>query len=237
MKTILAATFAICTLAAAAQDTTRSAPVTTKPEKKKVVYQEAGFNMVTLLRQLDLLEISNEQLPYVVIYNLYFKNIVGVRLGGGVFSQSDQSETEGSVTPVIVNAEDINLRAGISYNFASHKVVTFNLFGDFVTSRSKLETISTTTFQTFPDPIITRTTKIAEHGTGYGYQAGFGLKVDIYKNLSLYTEMPFTWFLNRIDNESLEVDDGGKYSQTISRRYVSTYFVTLPTSVYLVLRF
>jgi hypothetical protein len=204
----------------------------------KVLQHEIGFNTVLLVKQM----ISNNpsstlpQLPYAIFYNLYYKDLVGIRLGLGYQNSHQETEIEGQQTPRETNQSNLNLRAGASYNFVSTKRLTFNVFADYVMERVSLKTSNTSTMQSFPNPISNLTVENTETTYGKGGQVGVGVKYNLFKNLSIYAEVPFT-FIARTAKSELSIEEDGITEITSSSGKSSFTSITLPTTVYLVLRF
>jgi hypothetical protein len=207
-------------------------------DSAKVLQHEIGFNTVSLIKQM----ISNNpssalpQLPYDIFYNLYYKDLVGIRLGLGYQNSHQETDIEGQQTPRNTDQSSLNLRAGASYNFVRTKRLTFNVFADYVMERQSLKTSNTSTIQSFPNPIANFTVENTETTTGNGGQLGVGVKYNLFKNLSLYAEVPFT-FIARATKSELSVTDDGLREVTSTSGKSSFTSVTLPTTVYLVLRF
>lgn len=216
------------------------APITVPEEQKatkKLLNHEIGFNTVTLLSQLSFFEPSQNQQLYTVFYNIYYKDLIGLRLGGGMFSNSNQSEPRGEILPTINNNSGLNLRAGVSYNFISHKRFTFNVFGDYLYGNQFSESRTTSTLQTHPDPFLIVTNRQVSETYSHGLQAGIGIKVQLHKILCLYAELPVGYLLTKTDLENVRSDNGGGYDSNKVINWQSNTRITLPSTVYLVLRF
>ena len=205
---------------------------------QKVLTHEIGFNTVSLIKQL----ISNNpsstlaQLPYDVFYNLYYKNKIGARVGLGINTSHSQSDIEGQQTPRTTNRNTINLRVGASYNFVRSRRLTLNCFADFVSENISLKTANTTTAQSFPDPIQNITVTTNDVTKGVGAQVGVGVKYNFTRHLSIYAEVPFTFISEKITS-TVNVNDTGTSTQTITTTKNFNTQIILPTTVYLVLRF
>lgn len=226
MRRFVLVLFSLVTLSVNSQDST------------KIITQEVGFNTVLLVKQL----VSNNptsvlpQLPYAVFYNIYFKDLVGARIGFGYSKFYSETDIEGQPTPRTLDQINMNLRVGASYNFVRSRRITCNVFADYVTSKSSVESANTSTIQSFPNPIETLTVKSLDETLGKGAQVGVGVKYNLYKNLSIYTEIPFTYLSQKIRSELLIINSGVGDLTTSSSKATTTNF-TLPTTVYLVLRF
>ena len=218
--------FTVTTTCATAQDSTQ------------IINHELGFNTVLLIKQV----ISNNPsaslatLPYAVFYNIYFKDLVGIRLGLGYNSSHLETEIEGQPTPRVTDRAELNLRAGLSYNFVHTKRLAFNVFADYVRENTSLKSSNTSTVQSFPNPISSLTVKSTDITRGTGAQLGFGVKYNLIKNLSLYAEVPFTLITRNTSSELRVITDGFSNITSTSLKN-TTRTITLPTTVYLVLRF
>ena len=207
-------------------------------DSTKIVTQEIGFNTVSLVKQL----ISNNpsstlpQLPYDLFYNVYYEDLIGLRLGAGIINQYIETSVTGQIVPRTTDNKSLNLRIGLSYNFLKTKRLAFNVFGDFLIEKGSSETAFTSTITSFPNPVITQTTKITEKLNGSGGQIGVGVKYNILKNLSIYAEVPFV-FLTEKSSSSVFVNRSGLVSLTDDSSKTTTSRIILPTTIYLVLRF
>lgn len=205
----------------------------------KLLNHEIGFNTVGLVKQMISNNPSSQlsQLPYLVFYNLYYEDLVGARVGLGVLNQKTESTSDNQSFPRTTTNNSLNLRLGASYNFVKYKRLTLNVFGDFLFEKFKSETVATLTLQTFPNPVQTITQSSSNLTNGVGAQVGVGVKFNIYKHLSLYAEVPFSYIIE--DNKS-STSTSSPGSSTISNTNKQTNkltSITLPTTVYLVLRF
>jgi hypothetical protein len=204
----------------------------------KLVHHEIGFNTVSLVKQV----ISNNptsalpQLPYDFFYNAYYKDKFGIRLGAGLSTSYTETEIQNQPYPRITNKFTINTRGGLSYNFIHNKRITLNVFADYVRSDTKDETIATTTVQTFPNPTQRITTETSDKSTAEGAQAGVGIKFNIYKHLSLYTEAPLS-YTTKVSKSTVNINDTGTNSWSVSTVRTSGLLFYIPTTIYLVLRF
>jgi hypothetical protein len=206
--------------------------------KTRLFNHEIGFNSVSLLRQLVFFNPGTaEQLPFDLFYNLYFKDKYGLRFGAGILSNYTETEIEGQNSPRTTISDHKNFRAGFSMNFAKYGRVTLNAFADFVIRNEEVSTAVTSTMQTFPNPITTQTVKSSLLTSGAGGQAGVGVKFNIYRQLSLYAEVPISIMVVTTTQEDLIQETGvpDESSKTISR--TSGTKIALPTTIYLVLRF
>ena len=206
-------------------------------DSTRTITHEVGFNIGTLLSQVKIFTVSPVQSPYLLFYNIYYKNLVGVRIGGGVFTSAFETEIEGQNNPRYTSSSNFNLRAGVSYNFVSYKRLTGNVFGDYVYERGRMETSTTTTMQVFPDPRITQTVKSSNNIDGTGFQFGLGIKFNIYKNLFLYTEVPVTYLSEKIVSEDSIKETGEAELVTNTTTYQSGTRIALPNTIYFILRF
>ena len=205
----------------------------------KVINQEIGFNTVLLIKQLISNNPSNtlDQLPYSVFYNLYYKDKIGLRVGLGLSNSKDQTTIDGQNTPRTTKSNELDLRTGISYNFIKHNRITLNTFVDALILQSKTETVNTRTTQTFPNPVEKITTTSTDKTTGSGFQVGVGVKFNIYKHLSIYAEVPLS-FMATTTTSSVNISEAGQPSEITKTTSTNSYSkITLPTTLYLVLRF
>jgi len=217
-------------LCANAQDTT------------KMFNNEIGVNAVGLVKQL----ISNNpaqtlgQLPYTVFYNLYYKNLVGLRVGFGGNHAKSSTKIDGQPLPRESSQTELNYRLGVSYNFLSQQRITCNAFADVVGGSRKLSSANTNTSQSFPGPVFTSTTIKTETSTSaIGGQIGLGLKYKVYKNLSVYTEMPAV-FVKQSDKSLIETTIQNTTATTTkseSSGSGNSFQIIVPVTVYFVLTF
>jgi opacity protein-like surface antigen len=229
-KIILLSLFA--TLTANAQDSLVA--------KKRTPFlnHEIGFNTIYLIKQV----ISNNpsatlpQLPYSLFYNIYYKNIVGVRLGVGATNTTTKTAISGQVDAKTNTNKSYDLRAGLSYNFIKQNRLTANVFADFIVNQTNVKNSNTTTAQVFPNPQTTLTVNSTDVTKGQGAQAGIGVKYKLLKNLSLYAEVPISYITTKTTAE-LSVDESGVTDKTTSTSSGNNLQITLPTTVYLVLTF
>lgn len=225
-KLYTAGVFLLILLTSRAQDSTR------------LFNHEIGFNTVSLIKQA----ISNAPtntlttLPYDFFYNLYYKNKVGIRAGIGVKVTNTETQIDGQKYPRITKKKDIDYRVGLSWNFASYKRVTFNAYVDYVSADHTTETSNTSTVQTFPNPIQRITTETTDFTRAQGGEVGVGLKYNIYRNLSLYVEMPMVytqqWTASRVT-----INDSGDEESSTNTSWTSSTQLIVPTTIYMVLRF
>ena len=207
-------------------------------DSTKMITHEIGVNTVRILSQFSFLK-SGEvpQLPYDVFYNIYFKKTYGIRLGAGSTSSYNEIGVDKQQFPRTNKSNNLDLRAGISYNFSANSIITLNGFSDFIYERINQESVSSSTVQTFPNPVITRYEKTSNVITGLGFRVGVGVNCKIYKQLSLYFEVPFTFIRQKSNNNSLIKETGSDNLEVkTSSRYFNSFF-TLPATVYLVLKF
>ena len=219
--------FILSTFTVSAQDTT------------KALHHEIGFNTVSLIKQLISNNPSNtlSQLPYDIFYNLYFNEKVGLRLGLGILNVNSSIEIEGQKEPRKNNQLGLNLRFGVSNNFVKQNRLTLNAFGDVLYGNFSLKTINTSTSQSFPNPVVSTKITSSEVVTGVGAQIGVGVKYTLYKNLSVYAEVPFG-FMTETSTSKLTVEEtGSPADNTTTKSNSSSLRITIPTTVYLVLRF
>ncbi len=226
MKKILALLCFVVSLTASAQDSTA------------VWNHEIGFNTVSLIKQV----ISNnpsatlEQLPYDVFYNLYSKDKIGFRLGLGLVNRHESVDITGQMDPRTTDQLNLNIRAGVSYNFVKSGHITLNGFADFVTERFKRETANTFTSQSIQSPIENNKLVTTDRTTGYGAQVGVGVKYNIYKHLSIYAEVPMV-FLSESVTSDVTLTNSSGINNTYSSSDKSSTRIIIPTTIYLVLRF
>jgi len=206
--------------------------------KVKLLNHEIGFNTVSLIKQL----VSNNpsstlpQLPYAVVYNLYYKNSVGIRVGVGLTTGNTETYISGQTDRRVTKSNSQDVRLGISYNFIKSRRFTANVFGDYIYTHNNLYSTNTSTTQTFPNPISTLTVESNDNTVGNGGEVGVGLKYTIIKHLSIYAEVPLV-FLARQTSSTTSINDSGNLSLTISSVKNSSSQIILPTTIYLVLTF
>jgi hypothetical protein len=207
-------------------------------DSTKVIKHEIGFNTVLLVKQL----ISNnptatlDQLPYSVFYNMYFNNTIGIRVGLGLSNAKYKTTIEGQVEPRETKQQDLNVRGGITYNFIKHQKLTLNAFVDGIYNNSSYKTVNTQTINSFPQTINVTTTS-SDKMVGTGGQIGVGVKYDLLKYLSLYIEVPISFVASTVTSE-VETTRSNATSQKNSNKDVITRtYITLPSTLYLVLRF
>jgi len=208
-------------------------------DSTSVLSHEIGFNTVRILSQIAQINTNNvNQLPYDVFYNLYYKDKVGLRLGAGILTSYTEDGINKQEFPVTTTSNHVNLRIGVSYNYASYKWVTLNGFVDYIYAGSKMESASSTTTQVFPDPIVTAYNKTSTTIRGAGFQIGTGVKFNINKRIALYAELPFVFIREKIKVDNIYKETGVEKdvtTRTDSRRFGSTFI--LPATIYFVLRF
>jgi hypothetical protein len=222
-----------------AQDTSRvnnqSAPSTASV---RPVNHEIGFNMVSLLAQVAMFTPQNvPQMPFDVFYNLYIKDIVGFRIGAGFNNRSFSEEPHDAIEKNDSSIINSSYRYGISVNFVHHKRFTFNAFFDFVTSNGSSESMRTTTTNVFPDPFIRERTENKFTITGRGIHFGVGLKLNVHKHISFYTEIPFMFMWQNVGFDQTIKETGLDDSIRHSSSSVFTRQNILPATVYIVMRF
>jgi hypothetical protein len=65
---------------------------------------------------------------------------------------------------------------------------------------------------------------------------GVGLKFNVYKNLSLYAEMPLTYTQQRTGT-SVVINESGDIDSSTNTTWTNNTQFFIPTTIYLVLRF
>lgn len=207
-------------------------------DSTKIFQHEIGVNVVGLIKQTisNTPTVTIPQLPYTVFYTLTYKEIAGLRLGAGYFSEYTEVEIPGQQLPRVTDEKQFDLRIGLTYNIVRSKRFQVNFFADYIRENYSTKTINTVTVQVFPNPKQTITTEIAEETKGEGFQAGVGVAWHLHKYISLYTETPFT-YVARVFNSYVIIDDSGDVSRSnsTSRSYTGKIFP--PATIYLVLRF
>jgi hypothetical protein len=205
----------------------------------KAINHELGFNAVSLVKQLISNSPNNTiaQLPYTFFYNLYFKDMVGIRTGFGISALKNETDIEGQDEPRTSTSSAFNVRVGVSYNFVKQNRITFNAFFDNIIESVNAKTANTFTSQTFPNPIEKTTTTSTDKTTGFGGQIGVGVKYNIYKRLSIYTEIPLSFITRSIASEVLIEETGSPDDKTTTKITDQSLKVTVPATIYLVLRF
>ena len=212
-------------LSSGAQDTTR------------LINHEVGFNALSLLQQVRIFTVTPGQLPYDIFYNIYYRDLVGIRLGLGILNGETLTQVEGQKTPRSTTSKKQNMRAGVSYNVLRTKRFAVNIFADGFLQENSITSSNTFTTQVFPDPVVTRTVQATDESFGGGVQGGFGLKFNMAKHLSLYTEVPiiYTSESHLIEDFIAETGEPEIKSKTLTQS--SGTRIALPVTVYLVLRF
>jgi hypothetical protein len=206
--------------------------------KTKLLHHEAGLNVVTLVKQM----VSNGSaasltlLPYDFFYNLYYKDMVGIRLGAGASSTKSETSIEGQALPKLNYSNYYMIRTGVSYNFLATKRLAFNAFADYVIGNTTLYFANTATAQTFPNPTQTITTEATDVTATRGGQVGVGVKFNFTKNISVYTEMPYAFLSDRYSSE-IKITDTGDLTVTNTNTNTFRTKLYVPTTIYLVLRF
>lgn len=206
--------------------------------KVKMVNHEIGFNTVALVKQL----VSNNpsstlpQLPYALFYNLYYKNSVGLRVGFGLTSSRTETKITGQAENRITTNSSQDYRLGFSYNFIKTRRLTANVFGDYIYSKNLISSSNTSTVQVFPDPVSTLKVESLDKTVGNGSEVGVGLKYNILKHLSVYTEVPVVFLAKKTRSET-KINDSGVIDKTSTSVSINTLQVILPTTIYLVLTF
>jgi len=188
-----------------------------------------------MLGQVNLFVPAEDQLPYAFLYNCYYKR-VGIRTGLGLNSSETQTEIEGQALPRVTNVKNTHWRLGLTYQLVNYKRVSVNGFVDYIYQKEGLESSTTTTIQTFPNPVTTRTVKSVDMSNGKGLQGGFGVMLHFNKHLSLYTEAPLTWLVEDRRVEDLVRESGEDDISTSSHTYTSGIKIALPVTIYLVFR-
>jgi hypothetical protein len=206
--------------------------------KAKWINQEIGFNTVSLLRQIvsNTPASSLNQLPYDFFYNFYVKDLVGIRLGGGITSSYTKTYIEGQPYPRLNSDMKQMFRAGLNYNFTGHKRVTLNFFADYVFGETSLYSANISTIQTFPNPIQTLTTEAEDKTEITGGQVGVGVRYSFHKKLGIYIEVPYAVTKERLSSR-LSVTESGETSSSYDFSVLYAQRIYLPTTIYLILRF
>jgi hypothetical protein len=208
-------------------------------DSTKALTHEIGFNTVALVKQL----ISNNptstlaQSPYTIFYNLYVKDKSGIRLGLGFNNFSTQTKIEGEAAPRKSTQNSFNFRAGFTNNFIKQNRITLNAFADVLYGQSKLESVNTSTMQSFPTGTITTTSTSSDKTSSVGGQVGVGIKYNLYKHLSIYAEVPVTFLSGTTTSDVLVVETQQPTQKTTSKSASTSISILVPTTIYLVLRF
>lgn len=206
--------------------------------KVKKFSHDIGFNTVLLVKQL----ISNNptstlaQLPYSLFYNLYYKDKIGFRVGLGLSTLHTETAIEGQVDKRLSTNMSTNFRLGVSYNIVKTKRLTCMGYADFITSSSNMTSTNTSTVQSFPNPVISIKTESIDKSSGVGAEVGVGLKFNILKHLSIYTEVPLVFNSNNVASQ-VTITQSGIADKTKSTVYQNSFQIILPTTLYLVLTF
>ena len=206
--------------------------------KVKKFSHDIGFNTVLLVKQLSSNNPSSTlaQLPYSIFYNLYYKDKIGFRLGVGLSTLHTETAIEGQTNNRVSNNSSTNFRLGASYNIVKTKRLTCMGYLDVITSSTKLTATNTTTVQTFPNPIENLKTESIDKTQGFGGEVGVGLKFQLLKHLSIYTEVPLV-FQAKNTASQVTITNGGVIDKTKSTAYENSFQIILPTTLYLVLTF
>ncbi|MBY0375122.1 MAG: hypothetical protein K2Q23_14085 [Bryobacteraceae bacterium] len=207
-------------------------------DSTKILSHEVGFNTVSLIKLV--LSNSNlnssQQLPYLLFYNIAYKNMFGIRTGFGV----NNSTVESSVSGQVDNRESIinnfNMRIGGFYVPVNTKKITANLFADFIYGKTKAQTLTTTTVQSFPNPLSTTKTDINDVTKQFGAEVGVGVKFNFYKNLSLYTEVPVV-FSKSTATSIVNITQDGISDKTTTNSSLKNINIIVPATLYLILNF
>lgn len=206
--------------------------------KVKLLNHEIGFNTISLIKQM----VSNNpastlpQLPYAMFYNLYYKNLVGLRFGLGLTSNTIETKVSGQSGNKVTKNTSQDFRLGLSYNFIRTKRFVANVFGDYVYNKNVISSTNTSTVQAFPDPITTITVESMDKTLGNGAQAGMGLKYNIFKHLCVYTELPLV-FLSKQTTSETSINESGVIDKTTTKIHNNNFQIILPTTLYVVLTF
>jgi hypothetical protein len=116
------------------------------------------------------------------------------------------------------------------------KRLTFNCFVDYAFGKNNEYTSSTSTVQTFPNPVETTITETSDETKTWLVQAGIGIKYNITKHLSVYTEVPYALISDKTTS-GVNITDDGTLTTSNSTSSSLRSKIYLPTTVYLVLRF
>lgn len=207
-------------------------------DTNRVIKHEIGFNTVLLVKQL----ISNnptaslDQLPYTVFYNMYFNHTFGIRLGLGISNTKFKTTIEGQPEPRETKQQDLNFRGGLTYNFVTNQRLTLNTFVDGIFNNASYKTVNTQTLSSFPQIITIKSTS-SDKIIGFGGQIGVGVKYNLLKYLSLYLEVPLSFVSSTAKSEVETTRTNSPSEKDSSKDVITTTYITLPTTLYLVLRF
>lgn len=207
-------------------------------DSTKTITHELGFNTMTVLRQVTVFDLTNtNQLPWAVIYNGWYKNKYGVRAGAGIFNSYSESSTSTQTVPASTTQRQIDFRLGFNYNYCTTGRVTLNGYVDYTFSNFYYQTVSSLTVQSFPNPIVTRYSMNESKSLSNGLAIGMGVKVKLYKQLSLYAELPLMMTLTKSHSESLVSETGATDVKSFSDSKGWNSNILLPATVYLTFRF
>lgn len=208
-------------------------------DSTKKFNHEIGINAVLLIKQIisDNPNSTLNQLPYTLFYNLYYKDKGGIRLGFGGSSSKSKTDIDGQNLPRESFQGSFNARVGVSYNFVHYKRLTLNAFVDGIYSSSYVSSTNTQTLTTGTPTVITLTSETSDKTIGNGAQAGIGVKFDLYRHISLYTEIPLGMLSENTTSDVKTSRTGFPSQSTTSRSKSSSRFIIIPATVYLVLRF
>ncbi len=208
-------------------------------DTNKVIRHEVGFNTVSLIKQLISNNPSNtlEQLPYDIYYNFYFNSKSALRIGLGVQNTNTSTEIEGQTEPRTTGEVAFNLRMGLGKDIVSYKHLSLNAFADVLFKNSSLNTVNTSTSQNFPNPVLTTKTTSSDITTGFGAQVGLGVKYNLLKHLAVYIEVPMTYMAESMKSELTFEEEGSSAVSSSNKTFSTNLQISLPTTIYLVLRF
>ena len=208
-------------------------------DSTKLIRHEFGFNTVSLVKQLFSNNPTNtlEQLPYDIYYNFYFNPTIDMRVGLGFRNITTSTEIEGQSDPRKTTDQNFNLRLGIGNDFVRYKSLTLNAFADVLYKSATLASANTTTTQGFPNPVSIIKTTTSDVTRGVGIQAGLGAKYNLIKNLSIYIEVPLGFMYDRTASTVTYEESGQAASSSTNKSSRSNAHISLPTTLYLVLRF
>lgn len=212
-------------------------------DSTKTISHEIGVNAVGMVKQL----ISNNpnstlsQSPYLVIYNLYFKDKIGFRAGLGIEMSNIKSDIEAEPEPRTTNNIGLDTRLGLSINFINYERLTVNANFDLLQSHHSNKTVSTFTSNGSNNTINTTKTITEDLNKAFGGGIGFGVKFRIYKQLFTYVESNINFMaensVSKFERNSFGTFVSASDVKTEDKSSSNNIFIRLPTTLYLILKF
>lgn len=207
-------------------------------DSTKIFSHELGFNTIRIISQFSKLNTQGiAQLPYDVFYNIFYKKKFGIRTGLGMTTSYKEDALNKQPYPKITKSNNINARIGCAYNYSANSRITLTTFSEFIYKKETQESVSSTTAQVFPNPVVTVYEKTATNIDGLGFRLGAGVKLKVYRQLALYMELPFTFMNEKIRTSNVRKETGVEtIDVNLTSRHTNSNF-TLPATLYLVFSF